>query len=387
MCSQDIEQGHGFAFFDLHGDTTPFLLGLIAAEERRRGNDLAVRTILIDPGDPERSIGLNILEAQGAQETFVEIAEITAILKHRWKLDTLGVRTEELLRHSLFVLISNGLTFLEIAPLLTSEGFRHSCVTNTPPGEARSYFEARYNKLSVDMQAVYREAILNKVSLYASDPKFRHMIGQRRSTLNLKRAIDSGAWVLINLEKGRLGEEASTLGALLLSKLKHAILGRSSRRLFTLYCDELQNLVAYDAGIDVLLSEARKFGISIVSANQYLDQYPASMRAAILAMGSHAFLQLSGLDAQRIAYWIGEGKTTADRLRTLPKRHALLRQTGVGFDEAIVPDIGRPPHLPLDLLSRVRGRWTRPRPEIENEIIGRHKSAAESNQILGDEWK
>lgn len=387
MCAQDIERGHGFAFFDLHGDTTPFLLALIAAEEKRRGANLSDRTILIDPGDPERSVGLNILEAQGTQEAYVEIAEVTAILKHRWKLDTLGVRTEELLRHSLFVLISNGLTFLEIAPLLTSDAFRRACVAQTPPGEARSYFAARYDKLSVDMQAMYREAILNKVSLYASDPRFRHMIGQRMSTVNLKRAIDSGAWVLINLEKGRLGEEASTLGALLLSKLKHAILSRLSRRLFTLYCDELQNLVAYDAGIEVLLSEARKFGISIVSANQYLDQYPASMRAAILAMGSQAFLQLSGLDAQRIAYWTGEGKTTADRLRTLPTRHVMLRQTGIGFDEAVVPNTGRPTRLPLGLLSRVRGRWTRPRQEIEEEIVERHKCAAERNNSLGDEWK
>ena len=383
LCSQDIAAGHGFAFFDLHGDTTPFLLGLIADEEKRRGKDLSARVILIDPSDRERSAGLNILGSMDEQDTFVEIAEIVEILKRRWQLDVLGARTDELLRNALYVLMANGLTLLEIAPLLTSDSFRGSCLARTPAGEAKSYFVDRYDRLSPQNQAVYREAILNKVSVYSSDPHFRHLLGQRQSTVDFRRALDSGSFVLLNLERGQLGEEGATLAALLLAKLKHAILGRKTRRLFTLYCDELQNLVAYDAGIDILLSEARKFGVSIVSANQYLDQYRPAMRSAVLAMGSQAFLQLSGNDASRIAYALGRGERFGERLRTLPKRHLVARLPSGELRDAVVPAVRVPKTIPWSLTSRARKRSTRSRREIEAEIIARHEAARWKDE-LGD---
>ena len=124
-------------------------------------------------------------------------------------------------------------------------------------------------------------------------------------------AMDRGRWVILNLDKGRLGEQASTLGSLLLAKIKNALFARKRRQLFTLYCDEIQNLVAYDAGLDTLLSEARKFGISVVSANQFLEQYPPQMRAAIMAVGTHVFFQLSSTDADKIAAALSLGRDLA----------------------------------------------------------------------------
>jgi hypothetical protein len=385
LCRQDIRAGHGFAFFDLHGDTTPFLLGLIADEEGRRGTDLSSRTILIDPADRKRSVGINILEATDEQDAFVEIAEIVQVLKHRWKLDALGVRTDELLRNALFVLVCNRGTLLDISLLLTDDSFRAGCLARTPPSEARSYFEARFNRLSPQNQAVYREAILNKVSVYSADPHFRHLIGQRRSTVNLRRAVDEGAFVLFNLEKGRLGEEGATLAALLLAKLKHAILGRRSRRLFTLYCDELQNLVAYDAAIDVLLSEARKFGVAVVTANQHLDQYPQVMRSAVMAMGTQVLFQLSGLDAIRLGQILGRGDRMAERLRTLENRHAVVRLSRKAPVEIVTPDVGQPSTIPLALLTRVRDRHTVSREAAEREIQGKRQVAGRREMSV-KEW-
>src|SRR5258708_28412282 len=105
-----------------------FLLRPVAAEERRTGADLSDRLIVIEPGDPEFSIGLNVLEAQDGQQNYVQLAEFAQILKARWHLDSLGARTEELLRNSLHVLADNGLTLLELAPLLTSAAFRATCL-------------------------------------------------------------------------------------------------------------------------------------------------------------------------------------------------------------------------------------------------------------------
>src|SRR5581483_1694747 len=155
------------------------------------------------------------------------------------------------------------------------------------------------------------------------------------------------------------------------------------RRLFTLYCDELQNLVAYDAGIDVLLSEARKFAVSIVSANQYLEQYTPSMRAALLAMGSHIFFQLSGPDASRIAYANGRGPRMADRLRTMPQRHFIARLRGQPQTEGVVPSTTRPSTIPISLLRRIRNRHSRAREDIERSIVARHHSARGRKDGLG----
>lgn len=115
LSAQDVRNRSGFVFFDLHGDTMPFLLRLVAAEERRTGADLSERLIVIEPADPEFSIGLNVLEAQQGQHNYVQLAEFAQILKARWHLDSFGARTEELLRNALHVLADNNLTLLESA--------------------------------------------------------------------------------------------------------------------------------------------------------------------------------------------------------------------------------------------------------------------------------
>jgi hypothetical protein len=272
LSGQDIRSRRGFVFFDLHGDTMAFLLRLVAAEERRSGADLSEKLIVIEPGDPDCSIGLNVLEAQDGQQSYVQLAEFAQILKARWHLDSFGARTEELLRNALHVLADNGLTLLELSPLLTSAAYRSACVARVQSTEVSSYFRTRFDTRSEAAQGVYRDAILNKISGFTTDQRFRHILGQQRSTFSLLDAMDRGRWVILNLDKGRLGEQASTLGSLLLTKLKNALFARRRRQLFTLYCDEIQNLVAFDAGLDTLLSEARKFGISVVSANQFLEQ-------------------------------------------------------------------------------------------------------------------
>jgi DNA helicase HerA-like ATPase len=106
LCTrEDVSEERGWLFFDLHGDTTPYLLSMIAAEEQRRGRDLSRKLIVISPADQEFAVGMNFLEQDGT-DIFVQIAEITAILKKRF-LETAGARTEELLRNTLYVLAAN----------------------------------------------------------------------------------------------------------------------------------------------------------------------------------------------------------------------------------------------------------------------------------------
>jgi hypothetical protein len=387
LSGQDVRNRHGFVFFDLHGDTMPFLLRRVAEEERLRGVDLSDRLVVIEPADPEFSIGLNVLEAQNGQQNYVQLAEFAQILKARWGLDSFRARTEELLRNSLHVLADNGLTLLELSPLLVSAAFRAACLNRVQNTEVISYFQSRFDTRSEAMQGVYRDAILNKVSGFTTDQRFRHILGQQRSTFSLLDAMDRGQWVVLNLDKGRLGEQASTLGSLLLTKLKNAMFARRRRHLFTIYADEIQNLVAYDAGLDTLLSEARKFGISVVSANQFLEQYPQQMRAAIMAVGTHIFFQLSSPDADKIASALDGGKRLAEILKNLPKRHMVVKSGSHRHQEVLVPNVADPATDFADLYNRCRGRWARRRADIEVEIRQRHLQANRRTEEVLNDWE
>ncbi len=387
LAAQDVRARRGFVFFDLHGDTMPFLLRLVAAEERRTCTDLSDRLIVIEPADAEFSIGLNVLEAQQGQQSYVQLAEFAQILKSRWHLDSLGPRTEELLRNALHVLADSNLTLLELAPLLTSPAFRGGCVNRVQNTEVANYFRTRFDTRSEAMQGVYRDAILNKISGFTTDQRFRHILGQQRSTFSLLDAMDRGRWVILNLDKGRLGEQASTLGSLLLTKLKNALFARRRRQLFTLYCDEIQNLVAYDAGLDTLLSEARKFGISVVSANQFLEQYPPQMRAAIMAVGTHIFFQLSSTDADKMSSALDGGKRLAEILKNLPKRHMVVKSGSLRHQEVLVPNVVESDADYSDLYNRCRVRWARRRTGIEAEIRQRHQVANRTTEEELNDWE
>jgi len=384
MAQQDIASGRGFMWFDLHGDATPFLLKTIAERERKLQRHLSDRVVLISPADRECSVGFNPLEQESAE--FVRIAEFAAILKQRWGLDHFGARTDELLRNALYVLSVNGLTLLELGPVLSDSGFRATCLKKVANAEVRQYFEVRYGKVSEAMQTVMREPILNKTSAFTADPHFRHIIGQERSTFSMREAMDRGYWVIADLDKGRLGEQALTLASLLFTVLKSALFTRERRSLFTIYADEIQNLVAFDSGIETVLSEARKFGVSVVSANQFLDQYPAPMRAAILSVGTHVFFQLSATDATTVSQALDGGKSLAERLRNLRQRHFIVKSGAERWAEVAAQTITDPKESCADLLKRVRAQAARPRIEVEREIEQRHATLHKTTQEALHDW-
>jgi len=384
MAQQDIEAGRGFLYFDLHGDAAPFLLGVVAAQEAKLDQQLHERLIYIAPADKEFSVGLNPLEA--AEASFVPIAEFAQILKRRWGLDHFGARTDELLRNSLYVLSANGLTLLELGPLLTLPGFRAKCLTKTPNAEVRQYFELRYDKMSEPMQATMREPILNKTSAFIADPSFRHIVGQQQSTFSITEAMDQGQWIIANLDKGKLGEQSLTLGSLLFTISKNALFSRTKRSLFTIYVDEVQNFLAYDTGIETMLSEARKFGVSVVSANQYLGQYPDEMRTAILSVGTHIFFLLSPGDATQIAQALDGGKSLAERLKNLPPRHFVVKSGADHWREGCTPTVADPKVTFVDLLNRARAHHGRLRAVVEAEIAKRHDAFNQTIDEILHDW-
>ena len=384
LMQQDIAKDRGFLVLDIHGELTPFILRTINARERAEHCHLSDKLIVVAPGDPEMSVGLNPLEHA---DDFVRVAEFSQILRERWALDHFGARTDELLRNSLFVLAANGLTLLELSLLLTHTGFRAACMKKVSNAEVRQYFELRFDPLSDAMRAVMREPILNKTSAFTADPHFRHIVGQTQSSFSLREAMDTGAWVVVNLEKGKLGENALTLGSLILTMLKNALFSRTKRSLFTVYCDEIQNFVAQGGGIETMLSEARKFGVGFVTANQFLEQYPAETRAAILAVGTHVFFQLSSADASQVSQALDGGKPLAERLKNLPARHAIVKSSSDRWTEIVVPTVIEPKVDYTDLVSRTRYERSRVRAHIERDIAERQKRYTQTTSEALHDWE
>lgn len=384
MQAQDIDAGRGFLIMDFHGDTVRYLLRLIARKETKLGKHLSDRVVLITPDDPDFASGFNPLEAE--RPDFVRIAEFAAILRQRWGLDHFGARTDELLRNALYVLSANGMTLLELAPVLTHSGFRASLLQHVSNPEVKQYFELRYNHASDGMRAAMAEPILNKTSAFTADPNFRHMVGQRNSTFSMRDAMDRGYWVIADLNKGRLGEHAITLASLMFAMAKGALFARERRSLFTIYADEVQNLIAGDNGIETVLSEARKFGVSIVSANQFLSQIPEAVRAALLSVGTLVFFQLSPSDATAVAQALDGGKALAERLKNLPQRHFIVKSGAERWKEAAAHDLDDPKAHPADLLKRVRAQFARPRTEVESEIEARHTVLQKKSDEVLHAW-
>jgi hypothetical protein len=384
---QDITAERGFLSFDIHGDTTPYIMGMIAEQEQIVKEDLSEKTIVIDPSDPNFSVGMNPLEVHDRGNRFLQIAEFLQILKQRWHLDSFGARTDELLRNALYALSESGLTLVELAPFLTHAAFRDACLKKVTNTEVRQYFEFRYDRVSDAMRAVMAEPVLTKVTSFTADPHFRHIVGQAHSTFSILEAMDKGYRVILNIPKGKLGEQSATLGSLFLTTVKNSLFARKNRDTYTLYCDEIQNFVAFGGGLETVLSEARKFGISVVSANQFLEQHPPEMRAAIWAVGTHIYFRLSSADAQLVATALDGGKPLAELLKNLPRRHMVVKSGHERWQEAVVPKLEEPKVDPSDLYSRCRARWARKRSEIEEEIQKRQAIVAHSTNEELNGWE
>lgn len=386
FCESDVRARRGLFLFDVHGDLTPAILSLIADEERRSKTDLSDRVIVVNPADTAYSVGLNPLETHKDQDSFLRVSQVSELLKQRWGLQGFGARTDELVRNSLFVLAENGLTLLELTPLLTDAMFRMGCLKNVTNSEVRNYFESRYGAASEAMQAVIREAVLNKVTAFSGDPHFRFIIGQQKSTFSIRRALDESKWVIVNIAKGQLGPEALTLGALLLTMIKHSVFERTNRELSTIYIDEVQNVIGYGGDLETMFAENRKAAVSVCTANQYLDQLSQEVRSAILAIGSLVCFQLSPTDAQFIATALDGGKPLAERLKNLSPRHAIVKSGNDPLAEIVVPEV-RQFGIPWrDLYERSRARWARPRALIEAEISERNADASHAVGKSIDDW-
>ncbi len=303
LIQQDIQSGRGFGVIDPHGDLIEDVKGWLYFAKRVFGRDLEKDVVLIEPTNPEKTVSFNPLEQIKGVFPEEQAAELVGVFKKIW-WDSWGARMEDILRNSLIALVENNLTLVELPLILTDNLIRKRILRKVKNPHCLRCFRA-YEKVRPSTWREWIESTLNKVDALLADHRMRHIFTSPKSSFNLREIIDSQKVLLVKLEKGRLKGSADLLGSLLLSKIQMAAFSRTDippekRKPFYLYIDEFQNF-ATQSFIDVL-SEARKYGLSLILAHQNLAQLPKELRSSILSnCGVQTCFQVSRDDAQIMA--------------------------------------------------------------------------------------
>ncbi|HUD09993.1 MAG TPA: DUF87 domain-containing protein [Patescibacteria group bacterium] len=304
MAINDIRNGEGVAVIDPHGDLTEIILDYIPSN---RINDV----IYLDPSDSSSSsFHLNPLEVGNTQKELVA-SGIVSIFKKLYG-NSWGPRLEYILRNTILTLLEvPDSTFLEVPGLLTDKSYRDKVVAKLNDPVLKNYWLNEFETMTPRLMSESISPILNKVGQFISSNIVRNIIGAPKSTIDLEKIMNEGKIVLLNLSQGKLGEDnSSLLGAMIITKLQLAAMNRvdlaeEQRKDFYLYVDEFQNF-ATNSFIKIL-SEARKYHLDLIMANQYMAQVPEDVRAAIFGnVGSLISFIVGAGDAFYLAKELGE---------------------------------------------------------------------------------
>jgi len=370
LIAQDLAAGEGLALLDPHGDLAEAVLMHIP---KNRTN----RFVYVNPADAERPIGFNPLSAVPEDLKPIVADGVVSAFRHVWP-ESWGPRLDYILTNAIRALLDvPGGTLLMLPRLLIDEPFRVRLVENHVRDPlVRAFWLNEYAGYGDHFRAEAISPIQNKIGKALIEPRLRNMLAQPSSTITLRRLMDEGAIVVCNLSKGRLGEGvAHLLGALLTTAIAQAALSRadipvSDRRVFHLYADEFQSFATESFGL--ILSEARKYGLTLTIAHQYLEQLPERLRAAVFGnVGSVLACRTGAADAPILAEQIGLGGD--DALLDLPNYAAWARLLKRGVPSSPLRlDLSPAPTTqrssPRRLINASRRRFGRPRKEVEKRI-------------------
>lgn len=372
LLTTDIASGRGVALLDPHGDLCEAVLSSIPPQ--RTGD-----VILFDLGDAAHALSFNVLAcAEPAQRPLVASGVLSAF-KKVWG-EFWGPRMEHILRYSLLTLLEvPGSTLPSLVRLLTDGPYREELVAHVSDPLVRHFWQREFAALPAKLQAEALSPILNKVGAFVASPLLRHVVGQAHSRLNLRAVMDEGQVLLVNLSKGRVGDDASALlGSFLVTALQLAAMSRAAvaeaqRRDFYLYVDEFQNYAT--ESFAVILSEARKYRLALTVANQYLAQLEEATLAAVFGnIGSLLAFQVGVQDAEILAAQFG-GDLTPQDLLTLPAYRAYVRLLIGGtpsrpfsLQTLPPPAVTHDPRRGEIIRKMSRSRYARPASEVEREI-------------------
>ena len=282
MIRQDIENGEGVGVIDPHGDLIEDTLANIPKE---RIDDV----VLFEPFDTKRPCGLNMLEWSIPEQKDFAVSEMISIFSQLFPPEMIGPMFEHYMRNAMLALMAdkeNPGTLVEIPKIFTDEEFMKEKVAKVSDPMVRNFWEKEWQQTVGEDKSKMLGYVVSKVGRFVENEMMRNIIGQQHSSFNLSEIMDQKKIFLVNLTKGLTGEmNSSLLGLILVSKLQMAAMKRVSipqneRKDFYLYIDEFQNFTT--ESIATILSEARKYRLNLILANQFMPQLKDEIRDAVI---------------------------------------------------------------------------------------------------------
>jgi CxxC-x17-CxxC domain-containing protein len=375
MVVQDIQNGHGVAIIDPHGEFADRMLDFVPAE---RVEDV----IYFNPADLEYPIAFNAMEQVPLEYRHLVASGLMAVFKKIW-VDLWSARMEYILNNTLLSLLEiPGSTLLGVNRMLADKAYRQSIVERLTDPVVKAFWLNEFERYDSRFRAEAVAPIQNKVGQFSSNPLIRNIIGQRISKLNLREVLDNRKILIVNLSKGLIGEENSALlGAMLVTKLQLAAMSRvdipeEERADFYLYVDEFQNY-ATDSFANIL-SEARKYRLNLILAHQYIAQLvtkeSTKVKDAIFGnVGTIIAFRVGAEDAELLELEFGP-EFTANDLVNLPKYNFYIKLMIDGTASRAFSATNLPPPRPPAVSHREkiiqlsRERYGTPKEEVEREI-------------------
>jgi len=373
MIMQDIEAGKGVCFIDPH-DTVEQILELIPAS---RAEDV----IYFDPSDIDRPMGLNMLEASTeAQQHFV----VTSIIGLMYKLydphktGIIGPRFEHAIRNAMLTVMSEpGSTFVEVVRALTDARYVQELLPKIKDPIIRRYWTDQIAQTADFHKSEVLDYIVSKFGRFVTNKMMRNIIGQSESAFNFRKVMDDGKILLINLAKGKIGEENSNfLGLILVPKILIAAMSRQdvpedNRRDFYLYVDEFQNFATPDFA--TILSEARKYHLNLTVANQFIGQVEEEVKQAVFGnVGTLIAFRIGVSDANFLQHEFTPTFTETD-LTNVERFHVYIKTTV--NNEPVIP-------FSMDLTKDMEAEKKRRNPKLAEMIKSLSRLKYGKNHVI-----
>lgn len=367
----DIYHGQGYAIIDPHGD--------LAIDNMRFIPGSRIQDVVyFNPADTNYPLGFNPLEVTNPSQKSNISSEVIGVLKRMFG-ESWGPRLEYILRYTILALLDRPTTtMLDITRMLTDKKFREETLGYCQDTVVLQFWRVEFASWNDKFQSEAVAPVLNKVGAFTANPVIRNIIGQPKSTFNIRQIMDEGKILIVNLSKGLIGEDnAAILGSFLVTKIQLAAMSRSDieniedRRPFYLYVDEFQNF-ATDS-FATILSEARKYGLNLTVANQYISQMSDTVRDAVFGnVGSMICFRVSADDAPILGKQFEPNFLPLDLLQ-MHNRNFVINMVIGG--EKTPAFSGRTLKLPIAqddntgrIIEYTRLHYSRDRADIEKEI-------------------
>ncbi len=369
---QDIRNGHGICYIDPHGDTAEKLLKAVPAS---RINDV----IYLNPSDQNFPLAFNVMESVDPDYRHLVSSGLIGVFKKIWA-DSWGPRLEYILRNAILALLEYpGSTLLGVTRILVDKKYRERVVDKVTDPVIRQFWVDEFPKWSDKVIQEVVSPIQNKVGQFLSSSLIRNIVGQTQSSFDIREIMDSRKILILNLSKGRIGEDNSALlGAMMITKIQLAAMGRvdipeDTRKDFYLYVDEFQNFAT--ESFANILSEARKYHLNLILANQYITQIDEKVRDAIFGnAGTIISFRVGAMDAEFLEKEF-EPVFMQNDIVNLPKYNIYLKLmidgiAGDAFSAKVLPPIYIEDTAENEekIIASSRERYASSKTEVEDSI-------------------